>query len=72
MNKNWCVKLPNPQQQAVLSNSLKIHPIVAQLLINRKITSVENAQAFLSCDLSNLHDPFLLKDMDRIQVTVIF
>ena len=64
MNKNWCVKAPNPQQQAVLSNSLNIHPIVAQLLINRKITSVPAAQAFLSCDLSSLHDPFLLKDMD--------
>lgn len=64
MQKNWSVKTPNPQLQVALSDQLHIHPIVAQLLINRGIETQEQAKSFLTCDLSSLHDPFLLKGMD--------
>lgn len=64
MQKNWIIKTPNPKLQVELSNALHIHPIVSQLLVNRQIDSVEKAESFLSADLSKLHDPFLLKDMD--------
>ena len=65
MLKRWLIKKPNPQLQVKLSNALNIHPVVAQLLINRNVTDAEEAQSFLNCTLSRLHDPFLLKDMDR-------
>ncbi len=52
--------------QAQLSDSLNIHPIVAQLLVNRGISTLEEAQNFFSADVSSLHDPFLLKGMDRM------
>ena len=64
MQKNWLIKNPNPQLQVAFSNALDIHPIVAQLLINRGIDTIEKARDFLFCDLSHLHDPFLLKDID--------
>ncbi len=65
MRKKWLIKNPNPKLQIALSDALNIHPLIAQILINRKIESLEQAQDFLSGSLSNLHDPFLLKDMDR-------
>ncbi len=65
MPKRWKIHSPNPQRQVALSNALEINPIIAQLLINRRILTVPEAATFLSADLSQLHDPFLLKDMDR-------
>ncbi len=65
MQKRWNVKAPNPQLQVSLSDKLSIHPIVAQLLINRNIQTVKEAEDFLYADLSRLHDPFLLTDMDK-------
>lgn len=65
MNKIWKIKNVNPQLQKKLSDALGIHPIVAQILINRDIVNIEEAKAFLSSDLSSLHDPFLFKDMQR-------
>jgi len=65
MVKRWIIQPCNPQQQKDFSDILGIHPIVAQLLINRQITSVPQAKMFLSADLSSLYNPFLLTDMDR-------
>src|SRR3989338_6807150 len=64
MQKNWLIKTSHPKLQVEISNALKIHPIVAQLLINRGMTTAKEAEDFLAADLSRLHDPFLLKDMD--------
>lgn len=64
LSKRWNIHAPNPQLQVELSNVLKVHPIVAQILINRQIMDIEGARSFLKADLSQLHDPFLLKDMD--------
>ncbi len=47
-----------------LANELSISPILAQLLIQRGITSFDEARSFFRPDLDNLHDPFLMKDMD--------
>ncbi|OGX27946.1 MAG: single-stranded-DNA-specific exonuclease RecJ [Omnitrophica WOR_2 bacterium RIFCSPHIGHO2_01_FULL_48_9] len=62
--KRWSTKPLNPHLQVKLSNALQVHPIIAQLLINREITSEAEARQFLSGDLAQLYDPFLLKDMD--------
>lgn len=62
--KFWQVRNPDPQLQVLLSNSLKISPLIAQVLVNRGIASAGEGEEFLSADLKYLHDPFLLKDMD--------
>lgn len=71
MYKNWIVKVPHPQLQKEISQALGIHPLIAQVLINRHVTTIQEAQDFLCSDLSRLHDPFLLTDMaaavDRIK-----
>ncbi|MBI3602622.1 MAG: single-stranded-DNA-specific exonuclease RecJ [Candidatus Omnitrophica bacterium] len=65
MNKRWIIKASDPRLQKELSDALGIHPILAQLLINRQITTIEGARRFLTADLSMLHNPFLLTDMDK-------
>ncbi len=65
MTKRWNIQPQDPQLQKIISDSLGIHPIIAQLLINRQITSVDQAKMFLSADMASLHNPFLLTDMDR-------
>jgi len=63
--KFWNIKNPSPRKQAALSRELSIHPIIAQLLINRGVKDAQEADDFLTADLNRLNDPFLFKDMDK-------
>jgi len=63
--KKWRVCSPSPETQTLLHETLGIHRIAAQVLLNRGITDAAQARAFLDADAQSLHDPFLLKDMDR-------
>ncbi|WP_313379747.1 single-stranded-DNA-specific exonuclease RecJ [Proteiniphilum saccharofermentans] len=47
-----------------LAKELNLHPVLAELLIKRGIETKEKAIAFLYPKLKELHDPFLLPDMD--------
>ncbi|CAM4114275.1 single-stranded-DNA-specific exonuclease RecJ [Zobellia nedashkovskayae] len=60
----WTIK-PKPQQDAIdqLANALKVDDLVAQLLLQRGITTYEAAKNFFRPELTHLHDPFLMKDM---------
>ncbi|MBQ5638886.1 MAG: single-stranded-DNA-specific exonuclease RecJ [Alistipes sp.] len=49
----------------MLATELGISPVLANLLVQRGIDTVEKANKFFKPDLSDLHDPFLMKDMDR-------
>lgn len=62
----WTIK-PKPEQEAIdqLSEALGVENLVAQLLIQRGITNFEEAKAFFRPELTHLHDPFLMKDMDK-------
>ncbi len=55
----------DPAAVAALAAALKIPPMLANLLIQRGIDSVERANKFFEPRLSDLHDPFLMKDMER-------
>lgn len=63
--KSWKIKTPNPNLQLTLCRELDLHPIIAQLFVNRGITNIDEAKMFLASHISHLHDPFLLKDMDK-------
>ncbi len=65
MGKKWRLKVPQPLIQAELGKALGLPSIVIKLLVNRGITSPEQASVFLKPLLTSLHDPFLLKDMDK-------
>ena len=48
-----------------LAKELNIHPVLAELLINKGIEAKEEAMKYLYPSLDDLHDPFLLPDMDK-------
>ncbi len=48
-----------------LAEELSISPVLAQLLVQRGITTFDEARIFFRPDLSQLHDPFLMADMDK-------
>ncbi|GLU43331.1 single-stranded-DNA-specific exonuclease RecJ [Allomuricauda sp. NBRC 101325] len=62
----WTIK-PKPTQESIdeLSQVLGVDNLVVQLLLQRGITNYEEAKAFFRPELTNLHDPFLMKDMDK-------
>ncbi|MCB0453099.1 MAG: single-stranded-DNA-specific exonuclease RecJ, partial [Aequorivita sp.] len=62
----WTLK-PKPDSEKVksLSKALKVEPILASLLIQRGVETFEEAEKFFRPSLDNLHDPFLMKDMDK-------
>jgi len=67
MINKWFYKTLSEQQKATqltLSEQLSISPILSQLLIERDIQTYEDAKNFFRPDLAQLHDPFLMKDMD--------
>ena len=48
-----------------LANAIGVDKIIATLLVERGITTFEEARCFFRPSLDQLHDPFLMKDMDR-------
>lgn len=61
----WMVQTSEETVIKTLTDDLAITPLVASLLVNRGISSVEKAREFLQTDKQAFHDPFLLKDMDK-------
>lgn len=49
----------------LLSQGLGIEPVIGKMLVRRGITTLQEAEQFLHPSLQNLHDPFLMQDMDR-------
>ena len=66
LEKRWDVKSQGDAKVvAELSAALPISPLLANLLVQRGIDTVEKANRFFHPQLEELHDPFLMKDMER-------
>ncbi len=75
MEKNWIVKETGDNVVVKqLMNSLDVSQPLANLMVQRSITSFEEAQSFFRPGLEYLHDPFLMKNMniavDRISSAI--
>ena len=75
MQKKWHVKtLKDTTIVDAFRSKLKVDSIVAELLLQRGIDSFDMAQDFFRPKLDQLHDPFLMKDMevavDRLQEAI--
>lgn len=69
-SKRWIQKpFPNqPEQLAAIESlvqSLNISPFLASLLVQRGVTTFDEARTFFRPELTHLHDPFRMRDMDR-------
>ena len=51
--------------EIALAKKFADSPVIAELLVQRGITTVDDAERFLNPSLSDLHDPFLMQDMDK-------
>ena len=62
----WTIKpIPKPEKTKDLAEALKVDPFIAQLLVQRGIETYEEARQFFRPTLNDLHDPYLMKDMDK-------
>jgi single-stranded-DNA-specific exonuclease len=65
MIKNWVIKEQgNEEEINFLQQELGVSRAIAILLIQRNIRTFDQAKAFFRPDYSQLHDPYLMKDMD--------
>ena len=62
----WTLK-PNPSSEKVkaLASQLKVDELIATLLVQRGIETFEQARQFFRPSLDDLHNPYLMKDMDK-------
>ncbi len=62
----WALKpKPDPEKVKQLAADIQVDTLIASLLVQRGIQSYEEAKLFFRPELSQLHDPFLMKDMDK-------
>ena len=65
-DKKWSLKdSAAPETVAQLSAELGIDGVLAELLVQRGVKTFEDARSFFRPRLEDLHDPFLMKDMDK-------
>ena len=62
----WTLK-PKPEEEKIneLATALQVSKTIATLLLQRGISSFEEARQFFRPSLNDLHDPYLMKDMDK-------
>ncbi|MEZ5017468.1 MAG: single-stranded-DNA-specific exonuclease RecJ [Flavipsychrobacter sp.] len=64
-DKRWTLKAVDEQVAKNIQEALKIHPQLCNILAQRGVTNFDSAKAFFRPKLSQLHDPFLMKDMQK-------
>ena len=66
MEKKWVIRKGADESKVrELSSELGIDPVLAELLVQRGVHTFDEARAFFRPSLDRLHDPFLMKDMDK-------
>jgi len=62
----WIIKDAGDKNiEKSLAREFGVSRIISQLILNRHVQSLEQAQNYLYPSLNNLHSPFLMKDMKR-------
>ena len=66
MDKRWSFKeVPSQERIEKLAKSINTNPYLTGLLLQRGISDFDTAKKYFRPSLSDLHDPFLMKDMDK-------
>ncbi|HRG82273.1 MAG TPA: single-stranded-DNA-specific exonuclease RecJ [Chitinophagaceae bacterium] len=65
MEKRWNILSADDAVVESLQASLKINPVICKILVQRGIDSYEKARNFFRPELSQLHSPWLMKDMEK-------
>jgi single-stranded-DNA-specific exonuclease len=65
MQKRWTIQSDDKVQTDLLQKALNIHPVLCKILSQRGIDTFDSAKDFFRPQLSELHDAWLMKDMDK-------
>jgi len=65
MKKSWKVFPPDPEKIELFTKNLGLSPLLSQLLLNRGVLDILDAEKFLFSSFYGLPDPFQLKDMAK-------
>jgi single-stranded-DNA-specific exonuclease len=65
MEKRWNIIQAEAAKVESLQTALRINEVLCRILIQRGFTTYDTAKAFFRPNLSDLHDPWLMKDMEK-------
>lgn len=65
MQKRWNILASNQEKVEALQSSLKINKTICRILVQRGLEDFEASKHFFRPQLSDLHSPWLMKDMDK-------
>lgn len=63
MEKRWVIKPADEEKILALQKELQVHPVICRLLVQRGISTFEEAKQFFRPSIDDLHDPYLMKGM---------
>ena len=71
MQKRWKILKADKQKSDLLQSALKIAPVICDILVKRGVISFEDSKKYFRPELKDLHDPWLMKDMDKAVERII-
>jgi single-stranded-DNA-specific exonuclease len=71
MQKRWTILTADHEKVNSLQQALKIHPAICKILVQRNIETFDQAKNFFRPQLTDLYDPWLMKDMNKAVERII-
>jgi single-stranded-DNA-specific exonuclease len=71
MQKRWNILRADEEKTTSLREALKINRTLCGILVQRGIDDFEKARQYFRPELSSLHDPWLMKDMDKAVARIL-
>ena len=71
MQKRWNILQAGEEQITSLRDALKINAVLCKILVQRGIDNFNKAKTYFRPQLSELHDPWLMKDMDKAVARIL-
>jgi single-stranded-DNA-specific exonuclease len=71
MQKRWNILVADEKKVTTLQEALKVHPLICKILVQRGVETFEAAKDFFRPQLSALHSPWLMKDMEKAVERII-
>jgi len=71
MKKRWNILIADEEKVKDLHQSLKVHPVLCKIFVKRGIETFEQAKKFFRPELTELHSPWLMKDMEKAVARII-
>ena len=71
MQKRWKILTADEVLVNMLHQSLKVHPVLCKIFVQRGIDTFDKAKDFFRPQLTELHSPWLMKDMEKAVARII-